>query len=411
MAHSDPFDEGELPEYELGPGQTLKSELNYVDLFGDAYPENAIMLVDAIKEVMGGSPGLDAATVQAAVEYATATERPSMLRNLTKSMIRDQGKDIELDDLVTQEVSRVLSAMRDPSRFPTAMPTFETVEERDVYLASTATNYWHLVEPFCWSLQVAARWGTPDKITPWVKGLRSFTAEAAKFASGDGVLIDLRYIPSLVSSFVAALACTGQPQWANFKTLLVDNVFQGQRYDNQSVAIIEAVDPWKPFMSTDTLHQILAHAAKKKVGDFELAVRAYHKNETLRYHTPIAEWLYVTLRPVFDEQFPDDDTYEDEFDAAEAMLGIVAEDIIRQRTASDADRPTYLRPKNKWFGRSTWRAQNHHPNPVANFADAQTTNGEAWGPLSVGLFGGTLDRAMGATAQYAETFRQLGARF
>jgi hypothetical protein len=49
----------------------------------------------------------------AAVAEAADATRPDMLRTLTKDMLLDPGRRIDLDDLITQEVNRVVAALKD----------------------------------------------------------------------------------------------------------------------------------------------------------------------------------------------------------------------------------------------------------------------------------------------------------
>lgn len=173
------FDAGDVPVWDLGAGRTL-TDLNYADLFGEEYTEHAVQLVEAIKSAMG-TPGFEPATVLAAVEQVADADRPALLRRLTKDMVLDDTRQIELDDLIGQEVSRVLAAMHDPQRFPKELNP-GTGDEQLLQLAALATDYWRLVEPFCWSLSIAARWSAPyAALAPWAKGIQAFCGEALKF--------------------------------------------------------------------------------------------------------------------------------------------------------------------------------------------------------------------------------------
>jgi hypothetical protein len=351
-----------------------------------------------------GVKTLDPATVRSAVEKASAGDRAPLLRRLTKEMVVDESRKIELDDLITGEVSRVLKAMRDTERFPQQFTGPEN--ERAVHVAEAATEYWRLVAPFCWSLQVAARWAAPENLGPWVRGLHALSAEAMKPASGVTALLDLREIPILASVIVAALASTGQSRWETFKALLVENMVTDPTFEGKRVAIIESVSFWDPFGNAEVVAHVIARAITTD-DDFATAVTGYNTKYG-RFHTPVAEWLFALLRPVFDEQFPDDDAYATAFDYAEVALGIVNEDLGHMRDTGGTGRP--LRFRNRWFGRSTWRYAHRHCEPIADIADEQTRNGSAWNPLEAGLFGGASDRAAAAIKQYGETFREIARR-
>jgi hypothetical protein len=408
------FDDGPVPERDLGAGKTL-SDLNYSDLFGKGYTPNVAQLVEKIKEVMGLSASLDPAVVRTAVEETAAEQRPVLLRRLTKEMVRDPLRDIELDDLISQEVARVpkpwkwrgpraparahLAAMRDDKRFPTSSGG-GTNSELALGAAEMATDYWHLVEPFCWSLQIAARWGSnSESLVPWVKRLQAFSFEASKPVGGHTYLISLKHVPSLMSVFVAAMAAVGQGKWRNFKSLLVDNTVAVSRYENSRLAMVQAVDPWQPFDSS-VVTQLLANAMAMGKGLAE-AQAALDANDGMKYHTPIADWLHGMVRPMFDEQFPDNEAYDTTFDSTEVMLGIVATDLVITQAGGEVERPIRLRPS--WFGRSAWRSRNR-ADTVQAISEDVTAQGDTWPPLQAGLFGGSVDRATAATTYYAEAF-------
>ncbi len=174
------FDSGDVPDWDLGAGRTL-SDLNYSDLFGDGYAAQAASLVTTIHGVMG-EKHLGPAAALEAVEQATAADRANLLKRLTKEMLVDPARLIELDDLVSQEVQRILKVISDPERV--VGPFGGTGDEQVVRLATEAQELFELTKPFCASLQVAARWGTPHALAPWANGIRAFVQAASKTEGG-----------------------------------------------------------------------------------------------------------------------------------------------------------------------------------------------------------------------------------
>ena len=73
------FDDGDLPEWDLGAGRTL-SDLNYVNLFGEKYAEQGAALVMAVAKLMGAL-GPDAVTARAAVQEASDSRPPGPSSN------------------------------------------------------------------------------------------------------------------------------------------------------------------------------------------------------------------------------------------------------------------------------------------------------------------------------------------
>lgn len=393
------FDSGEVPEWDLGAGRTL-SDLNYSDLLGDGYAAQAASLVTTIHGVMGDKQLGPAAALEA-VEQATAADRADLLKKLTKEMLVDPTRRIELDDLVSQEVQRVLKAITDPERV--AGPVGGSGDEQVVRMATEAQELWELTKPFCASLQVAARWGTADDLTPWANGVRSFVQAALKVQGGITGLLAMRHLPGMVSLMTAGLAAESARKWDNLKALVVDPTVR-DRHGSKPQALLEATTPWSPFDSQDWTANTLARGVLEGK-PFAEALKDFTENRNGKYHTPVAEWLHAVLRPIFLDQWPDDDAYAVEFDRAEVVLGVLAQDAVNVRIAAAIDGSG--RGRSRWFGRSTWRAAHHHGSPIDDLQNELATEGALWGPLRRNLFGGEVDRAKEALDKYYETFAEI----
>ncbi|MDV8015993.1 toll/interleukin-1 receptor domain-containing protein [Rhodococcus sp. IEGM 1241] len=398
------LDDGPIPEWDLGAGRAL-GDLQYVSLFGDQYATEAVKLVTAVSLAMGTN-GPDPATTRAAVEEAADRDRPALLRQLTKDMVLNPARRIELDELIAQETKTILTAMRDEERFPTQNIMGANDNERIAHLATVATNYWKLIEPFCWSLQVAARWA-PDAaaLAPWTNALRAICAQSTEIKSGIEALLALRSLPAMVATFTAGLTCVGQPSWDNFKTLLVDTIIT-DRNTGQRTPLIEATYPWLPFRNADLVPHVLARSAIKDE-DPATALAAFTEGKVGKFHTPVAEWLHHVLRPMFDEQFPDNATYTNDFELAEVMMGIISQNQALQLAGDDPHRQAWAH--SSWFGRSAWRSRRGYAtNPLVEIAQQKLADGAAWPPLKSGLFGGDSERADKAISAYAEDFGKAG---
>lgn len=394
------FDAGDVPDWDLGAGRVL-SDLNYSDLFGKDHMAHAARLVTTIHRLLG-EKGLGSATALAAVEQATATDRTQLLKQLTKEMLLDPSRRIELDDLVSQEVQRVLEVLRDKDRV--AGPLGGSNEDQILRVAEEAQGLWSRVQPFCASLQVAGRWGSPELLAPWANGIRSFVGSATRVEGGIEALLDLRHLPGMVSITTAALACASSGNWSNLKTLVVDQSVR-DKYEQKPLPILEATDPYSPFSRTgDWVPNALARAAVQDK-DLDDALKDFTERRIGKYHTPTAEWLHHVLRALFADQWPDEESYSAEFDRAEVVLGILAQDAANVRTAATPGSPGWSR--SHWYGRSTWRSARNHGNPVADLLHEFETQGAQWGPLQCGLFGGSVERASNALEKYQASFNDL----
>jgi hypothetical protein len=392
------FDDTNIPEWDLGAGRTLY-DLNYIDLFGDDRDEQLVTLAAKLLLAVGENK-IDPATVSASVDEATIAERRVMLHRLTKEMLLEPSRTIEMNDLVSDEVGRIISAMRDTARFPIVL-SHEDADQQLVRVASVAEDYRQLVEPFCSSLQVAARWAAAKDLTPWIDGLRAIYSEANKPLTGSTALIKLRKIPTLFAIFTVALTCTGQKRWENLNALLVDNTVS-YSYREKKTPLLQANSPWEPFEnSPDLVPNMLARSAKNGES-LQDALSQFTQNNASMYHTPIAEWLFHTLRPAFNDQFRDDSTYETEFDKAEVILGLISQDIANVEAGENGG--AFLR-RSQWFGRVMWRFR-RFGNPIDEIAEEKRSHGTAWQPLSEGLFDGDSARADRAISDYREILLQ-----
>ena len=162
----------------------------------------------------------------------------------------------------------------------------------------------------------------------------------------------------------------------------------------------------KPF-DEESIPQLLM-AALVRGEDFETAQAAIDTGAQRGFRTPSAAWLHRILRPVFDEQFPDDEEYDTAFDTTEVILGLVDEDLRNLRFESEERK--WLRGTN-WLGRATWRSRYRHESPLEEFSDQLAKQYSSYAPLEAGLFGGSYERAKAATEHYRESFDQLRNRF
>jgi hypothetical protein len=188
------------------------------------------------------------------------------------------------------------------------------------------------------------------------------------------------------------------------KALVVD-VTIADEYVNARLPLIEAECPYRPFSDGQSwIPNVLARAAMEGE-DAATALSAFTERHVGKYHTPVAEWLYTILRPAFADQFPEDSSYEEQFDRTEVFLGIISQDLANARVSEDQGRQ-WLR-RSEWFGRSTWRTAHRRSDPISDVAAELEAQGASWGPIKVGLFGGDSDRATRAIADYTEDFRRL----
>ena len=207
----------------------------------------------------------------------------------------------------------------------------------------------------------------------------------------------------MVSIMTAGVAWGASRRWDNLKALIVDSSIR-DRHESKPLSLLEATDPNKPFDHQGWTANTLARAAQSGK-PFAETLEDISEHRVQKFYTPVAEWLFVMVRPLFVDQLPDDDAYAAEFDRAEVVLGVLAQDAVNIRIAALPKGRGWGR--SYWFGRSTWRAAHNHGNPVEDLQHELATERALWGPLRAELFGGERDRAQAAVDKYAESFTEI----
>lgn len=398
------LDDGPLPGWDLGAGRSLYT-LNYTDLFGPGHMVNATRLVTTIQRLMGEQRP-DAATAMAAVEQVANADRTDLLKRMTKEMLPDPARRIQLDDLVSQEAQRVVAVLIDRTLVATGRLSGSN-NEQVVQVANAAAELWAVAQPFCQSLQVAARWGTPDQLVPWVNGLRGFLSVAMRPEGGNTALLNLRFLPGTVGIVTAALASGPSRNWASLRALVIEPTVRDRDRD-KAAPLVECTNPYEPFGNTEWVPLALARGAIHGL-DYAEALQDFTSKKQPKLLAPVSEWFHHILRPLFVDQFADQDTYDAEWDRAEVMLTLLAQDQVLARLSGGADQwANKWAPR--WYGRSTYRAAYGRANPVFDFTQELAAQGTAWGPLEGRLFGGDPKRAEAAVDALAQEFHEVGRR-
>lgn len=398
------LDDSALPEWELRPGQML-TDLNYVDLFGDDYAPHAAALVTTIGRLMGVAQP-NSATTLAAVEQARDSDRAQLLRRLTKEMLPDRARRIELDELISQEVRRILDSMADPERFPSdQLPGSEP--EKIETVVNTANHYWNLVAPLCYSLQVATRWADPDQLEPWVAGMRSIAASACRLKSGVSALTDLRNIAALAPVMTVAVSAVASGRWDNLQSLVGEMTVPNPHRSEETVPLLEAVNLWAPFSHAEIAAGALSLSATRQM-EPHAAAKELLEGRVGRHYTPVSDWLHFVLRPIFAEQIHDDVDYDKTFNTADIVLGIMSQHLAEDHHGGNPERQWLVR--SSWFGRATWVYRRSQQSPVRGLREDLDRLGTRWPPLAAGIFGTDPDQAAKAMTDYEAEFIELSRR-
>ncbi|MFJ2318159.1 toll/interleukin-1 receptor domain-containing protein [Glutamicibacter sp. NPDC087661] len=394
------FDDGSVPDWGIGANRSL-NDINRVDLFGDSYPEQAVALTNKINRLMGANE--NAATTLAFVEESRSQERPELLRRLTKEMIVNPAKQIELDDLIAGEVRSALETLNDDPRYGSQVRS-GTNEDQIRNFVQLASETWEAVRPFCYSLAIAARWGTADSLSPWTAGIKNIVSAASKHHDGYESINNVRHIAAVAVIAVAALASTAYSRWDNFKTLLAGPRVPENYHVGSTIGVLDATGYWKPFDTSASLPSIFSRAETSGDDPVEL-FNQYNNRQLGKLHTPIPDWLHSVMKPIFEWT---EEEHTQNYHLSELMLGVVGQDVSTQDALNQGHNAQYAR--SNWFGRSTWALRHASQSPVDQLRSKLEREGASGALLQAGLFGGDLPRALSAIDKYNEDYREYARR-
>lgn len=370
------------------------------------------MLTTKVSKVLG-RPAIDAAAVRTSVSEAVAEDRAEMLQRQTKEWIHEPTRRISLVELVNDESRRILGELRDETQHPLTFSQPPVELQRGLEVAERAQAIWDLMIPFLSSLDVAVRWGENSSLKPWQTGIRALwgEAEAMRSSGGESTLKYLRHLPVVASAMVIGFVGVRSARWDNVKTLLTD-VSIPDRW-GPPITVLEGNRPWS-IADPDNLviHALARHSAPERIeSPLEEVLTQFVERKSGKLYTPVSDWLFNLIRPIVDDRLLGEEAYARDFDRAEVMLGVIAEDQANRRRQA-AGGEGWI-PLGQWYGRSTWRSgyfYTYGTSPVTEVQSELESQGADWEPVKRGLFGGDYRRATAAVGVYRERFEDLAQR-
>ncbi len=274
----------------------------------------------------------------------------------TKEYLSDSRYTIKLDDLVKQEVRRVLLHTSDdnfavsgvdwsPDEFKSRLSKYEeiinTLQKIDCYIA-------YYAKPEHQSILRNSVIRLTDRLEP-AGGLVVWTA--------------LRWYPIILMIYSTGISALAADNYSSLSTILMANIGTSHQY-NEPVPLALAIgDPIKELLRTEPFKQLPGHE---------------------RHYVARSEYLLKLLQPMLDDILFLGRDYESLFDKFEVLLGLVHADLDQQDSPS-----SYV-----WgpIGRFGWKYHRDHDNPLKNLLKEASTQKDNWGPISAGLFRGDYSR-------------------
>lgn len=259
-----------------------------------------------------------------------------------KQVVADPTRGPELNDLLNAEAGRLISALTNDEFDPAAPASNEAILDRlDRYAALTAD--------LARAMALGARW-SGELVRPIWPSLIERVVAAVDRAHGQTIWADLSLYPGVLLLYASGVGALGGGRYDNLRAVLLE---PGLHYHNEWRRAVELLYP------TAVLDDRQARAAG-----------------VLRTFAPMSDKVAADLRPLVTELVPDDAAFSRLFDRFEYLLGLVCMDLT----------------KANWGPTGRFVADQHGTGVDQAIEQEIAQGGEAWAPLTAGLFGGSAER-------------------
>ncbi len=280
-----------------------------------------------------------------------------------KDCLSDPRYRIRLDDLVASEIRAASYEIREDA-FPiqTATVTADDIVQR-------LRKYESVLSRLIAVAILLGRWGNSEH-QPLIERIVARLTDGTEPQSGKTAWLGLRWYPIMVllySGGIAALSSHNYRTLSAFLTTRLGASRTGQRGQPAVVSTIEEI------LELDRM-------------DLFKMLPGYEK-----FYTPRSEYLFKGLQPQLEDLLFLGNSYEDDFDRFEIFYALTYLDLQSRQSGY-----TWAPP-----GRFAWK-ERHGTSPYNRVLDEAKQRGAAWGPLSAGLFGGSIERFN----QVATAFRE-----
>jgi hypothetical protein len=288
-----------------------------------------------------------------------------------KRLIPDQRDQIKLDDLVSGAIRRTVDTLRlerfpvqglefNNQTFPTRIRQFE-----DVLVDAQAITI------------LLARWATPEQL-PLLEKMLARLAESEKGSGGTVGWLRAGWYPLVYLMYSGGIAALSADQFEALHSILTCQI-QG---DDQTGARSSP-------LALRAMDQVI------EIGDSFKKIPGHE-----RHYAPRSEYLFKTLQPNLEDLLFVGKSYEMLFDRFEILLALVFADM---RAVEEGDERVWGPP-----GRFGWKQRRGFGScPFDELVAEAEALGDRWGPLRVGLFGGSIERFRIISAGYRELLKEL----
>lgn len=293
----------------------------------------------------------------------TVVDPPAALASSVKKFLVESRHRIDLDDLATSEMRKLLNEV--------AHVRFSVQAEANASnFAERLVRYEAITERLCMLTGVIAHWGDESHEAVLQK-LVSRLGDANELSGGNSLWLGLRWYPLTLLMYYGGISAIAGNNYRSLTTLLLTKLGPAVTTGRAREAIVPAVGGMLDVKRTE---------AFKSLPGFE------------NFYAPESEYLFKMFQPSIEDLLFLGKTYEQAFDRFEVLQALV----YAYLTESDSH---FWGPP----GRFAWKDRTgHYHSPLAEMEMEAKTQGDRWAPVQFGLFGSSADRFK----QVAEKYRK-----
>lgn len=260
---------------------------------------------------------------------------------------------IKLDDLVNAHVRAAILRTGD-DKFPL---NTQMASGQDV--AARLKAYEEAIRPLQTNAVLLGKWATADQRSTLANMMARMADNCVKLQGGNSLCLHMRWYPLSLLAYSAGIAALSADNYAAFATVHTKKVDTWTRDLNKAIPIIVPI--------VDRMRDIDRCNAWKSLPGYG------------QHYAPQNGYMFKTLQPVLEDLLFLGDSYEQFFDRYEILCAWLYADQTDQAWGP--------------VGRSGWKYVKM--GSISQYDELRTEakqQGEQWGPIKAGLFGGSYSR-------------------
>jgi hypothetical protein len=286
-----------------------------------------------------------------------------------KQLLANDSSSIELHDFVVEEVRRFLSCTSED--FFKVQGVFSNAE-----LLERISKYESVGNDLAVISSCITYWAKPTHKTI-IQKIIGRSSDHIESHNGLLAWLHLRWYPLIYQFYCAGIAAVEGKRYDSFADIVYTTVNSSQSGRSEIVFFVEAIE--------NSISELSRMDVFKRIPEHD------------KYHTPMSEYLYKVLQPKLDDILFIGKNYEKSFDEFEVLFALIASDIRKQKGA-------YVRGP---IGRFGWKEYEGDNAPLSRIVDEGIAEGNNWGPIKAGLFGGSIERFKEASTELLQLSSKL----